>query len=321
MKTNHPYGSAALLVFLLLLLTACQPMSAPAAPANDVAPPAPTSAYPVTIENCGRTLTFDQAPQRPVAIYQTATEFMLALGLGDQLVAATQFEADPLPSQAEAFAAMPELWERPIPREVLISAKPDFVFAGYETYDLSAERGSATIADLEAAGAQVYIISGNCANTANEVTLESVFTDLRNLGQIFGIASEAKAIIAEMQTKLSAIESQIAGRPVPQVAFLDIGEGGTPVWAYANGIYKDIIERAGGKNIFDDQAEQFVEISAEEVASRNPDVFVVVDSPYGAPAAGKLALLYTTFPNAPRHPKSTVSADFGDEHVTWGADR
>lgn len=299
MKTNHPYGSAALLVFLLLLLTACQPMSAPAAPANDVAPPAPTSAYPVTIENCGRTLTFDQAPQRPVAIYQTATEFMLALGLGDQLVAATQFEADPLPSQAEAFAALPELWERPIPREVLISAKPDFVFAGYETYDLSAERGSATIADLEAAGAQVYIISGNCANTANEVTLESVFTDLRNLGQIFGIASEAKAIIAEMQTKLSAIESQIAGRPVPQVAFLDIGEGGTPVWAYANGIYKDIIERAGGKNIFDDQAEQFVEISAEEVASRNPDVFVVVDSPYGAPAAGKLALLYTTFPNAP----------------------
>lgn len=287
------------ILLCLLLVAGCQPMPAPAATGDTaMVTAAPGNGYPVTIENCGRTLTFDQAPQRPIAIYQTATEFMLALGLGDRLVATTQFEANPLPSQAEAFAALPEPWERPVPREVLISAKPDFVFAGYETYDLNAERGLATIADLEAAGAQVYIISGNCAATATDVTVEAVFTDLRNLGQIFGIAPEAEAIIAEMQAKLSAIESQIAGQPVPQVAFLDIGEGGTPVWAYANGIYKDLIERAGGKNIFDDQAEQFVEISAEEVASRNPDVFVVVDSPYGAPAAGKLDLLYQTFPNA-----------------------
>ena len=299
MKTNRTRCSAVLSILLLLLLTACQPMSVPAAPASEAAASATGSAYPVTIENCGRALTFDQAPQRPISIYQTATEFMLALGLGDQLVAVTQFEADPLPSQAEAFAALPEPWERPVPREVLISAKPDFVFAGYETYDLSAERGSATIADLEAAGAQVYIISGNCAAAANDVTIESVYTDLLNLGRIFGIATEAEAIVAEMQAKLTAIEAQVADKAIPQVAFLDIGEGGNPVWAYANGIYKDIIERAGGKNIFDDQAEQFVEISAEEVAGRNPEVFVVVDSPYGAPAAGKIDLLYATFPNAP----------------------
>ena len=36
--------------------------------------------YPLTVENCGLTLTFDGPPQRVVAIKSTAAELLLALG-------------------------------------------------------------------------------------------------------------------------------------------------------------------------------------------------------------------------------------------------
>src|SRR3989344_5501869 len=46
---------------------------------------APTQ-YPLTVENCGSSLTFAQAPARAVTIGQAATEMLYALGVGDKVV-------------------------------------------------------------------------------------------------------------------------------------------------------------------------------------------------------------------------------------------
>ena len=51
-----------------------------------VAGSSPTTHYPLTIENCATTLTFEHAPQRAVTIGQAGTEMLYALGLGDKLV-------------------------------------------------------------------------------------------------------------------------------------------------------------------------------------------------------------------------------------------
>ena len=42
--------------------------------------------YPLTMENCGSTLTFLQAPLRSVTIGQAATEMLYALGVGNKVV-------------------------------------------------------------------------------------------------------------------------------------------------------------------------------------------------------------------------------------------
>ena len=39
------------------------------------------TSYPLTIENCGQTVTFEQAPQNAVALGQNSAEIMLLLGL------------------------------------------------------------------------------------------------------------------------------------------------------------------------------------------------------------------------------------------------
>ena len=66
------------------------PTQAPALPAP--APQAPTpvpeliALYPVTVENCGISFTYDEAPTRAIAMNQHVTEVMLALGLEDNMI-------------------------------------------------------------------------------------------------------------------------------------------------------------------------------------------------------------------------------------------
>ena len=62
------------------------------------------SAYaPVTIENCDLTITYDQPPQRAVAMAQHATEVMLTLGLQDHMVGTAYLEDPILPNLADAY--------------------------------------------------------------------------------------------------------------------------------------------------------------------------------------------------------------------------
>ncbi|MDE2840887.1 MAG: hypothetical protein OXM03_09700, partial [Chloroflexota bacterium] len=75
-------GAGSLLLAGCGTVVAPQPAAEPAAPAQE----AETAYTPVTIENCGFTITYDQPPQRAISLSQQSTELMLALGLQDSMV-------------------------------------------------------------------------------------------------------------------------------------------------------------------------------------------------------------------------------------------
>ncbi|MFP3408649.1 ABC transporter substrate-binding protein, partial [Pseudomonas sp. SIMBA_065] len=57
---------------------------------------APTQ-YPLTVENCGNPVTFQQAPARSVTIGQAATEMLYTLGVADKVVGTSLWFNDVLP--------------------------------------------------------------------------------------------------------------------------------------------------------------------------------------------------------------------------------
>lgn len=68
--------------------------------------------FPVTIQNCGRTLTFDQPPSRAVLAYHPIAEMFVGLGLADRAIGRVGFsgamtEPPILPEQAADFARIP----------------------------------------------------------------------------------------------------------------------------------------------------------------------------------------------------------------------
>lgn len=256
-----------------------------------------SSRYPVTIENCGAKLTFTKAPERVVTLYPPVTEMALALGLEKRIVgAASTAEGGPvLPEYRAAYARVPSLSKTGQPsKEVMLAAKPDLVIDNLPGYHFSAQEGFVTQAQLKAAKAQIYVLTAKCGEGKPNATIEDVYTDLRNLGKIFGVEQRAETIITRMQQKIAGVRTRIAGKAPVKALIYNDGQG--PVTVFGPGPWDTVLRVAGGVNAFANEKDSFLELSVERVASTDIDVFVIPDYSDGK-AKTSAAYLLKTFPN------------------------
>jgi iron complex transport system substrate-binding protein len=234
--------------------------------------------YPVTVENCGRQVTVDSAPERIVGLSPAQTELLVRLGVADSLVGQAQTAMHELPEDVAAQASdVPEVsTDAPPAREQLLDVQPDAVVAPTE-YEFTAEQGFATIDQLTDAGVATYVAAGGCPERRATGEVTDLFTDLEALGSIFGVSAAADELVAETRGDLEAVEKAVADRPRPTVAQLFV-EGKT-LSAIGAGVEYDMIERAGGENVFSPDEKLFDQffsavVSPEEIAARNPDAIV-----------------------------------------------
>ena len=84
---------------------------------------AAASGYPLTIDNCGTEVTFEQAPERVVTIKSSTLELLLALGLEDRVVGAA-FTDGPVPEEyADAAEGIEILSDRVPSQEATLAAE------------------------------------------------------------------------------------------------------------------------------------------------------------------------------------------------------
>lgn len=281
------------------LLAACGTATAPTSAPPVAEPAAAAAGYtPVSVESCGTPLTFDAPPSRVVSTGQEATEILLTLGLAEKIVGVSR-TYNALPAELAAdFAAVPQLaGEESAPREVTLAARPDLVVAPYATFDFDAAEGLATVEDLSAAGAQIFGLRVNCAETPAASTLEDTYADILDLGRIFGVSGRAEEVVADMRAVVDDVQARIAGRPPVTVLAYANGEG--PLGVSGAGLGSDLIGLAGGTNVFVDLEEGFGEVTVEEAAQRNPEAFVVNFYEGGPSVQEKIDLLTRVLPNSP----------------------
>ncbi|MGH8931302.1 MAG: ABC transporter substrate-binding protein, partial [Egibacteraceae bacterium] len=213
--------------FVLATTLAAAASLTPAA-AMESAPPG----FPVTVENCGRMLTFDEPPSRVVTGYHPVFETAVALGLGEeQIIGRTNFsENGPdgfLPGQKAVYEAIPEISpEGYLPgKEALLALQPDFVIT-FAYDDFEASRGNATVEELADAGVPAYITGGWCdLEGIRTAQIANIFDDIRNLGLIFGIPERAARLAAEYQALIDDVEERVAGLEPVDVLATDGGDG------------------------------------------------------------------------------------------------
>lgn len=231
-----------------------------------------------TVTNCGEEITVSSPPRAVVGLSPTQTELLIRLGLAEHLVGQAQTETAPLSEDAaEQAADVPVLSEgEPPSREALLEAEPDFVYAPTD-YEFTAEQGFASREQLAEGGAVAYTATGGCPERRMSGTVDDLFTDLENLGKIFDIEDAAADLAAEAQAELDDVASRIDGREKPTVAQVYVeGESLTAIGA---GIEYDIIDRAGGDNVFGPDDPEFAsffaaQINPEALAESNPDALV-----------------------------------------------
>ncbi|MEV5506089.1 ABC transporter substrate-binding protein [Streptomyces orinoci] len=289
---------------LCLATAACGSSPSPAGkPSAETSGPG----YPVTLTNCGQTLTFTKAPRRVVVMNGASVaevSSLLALGLGDRVVANTQsYGRSEVKGRADAIKALPtgniKLNEASdVPRETMLGLRPDLVLTP-TSYGLDAKNGVATRKDLASVGANAYVSPQGCDQDTSHATIADSYTLLRDLGKIFHVGDRAEKIIAASRQAIDATSAKVRGKRVPRVMVGFSNTGDDFSYIAANGIFNDILAKAGGSNAFASASKgPFANISKEKVASEPVDALVVISYKDPDPAA-YARKLFKEFPQWP----------------------
>jgi cobalamin transport system substrate-binding protein len=193
-------------------------------------------------------------PQRIISLIPSATETIVALGAAGRLVARSEFDVDP------ALAHLPSVGEGLTPSlEQLTMLEPDLVVAWP---DNPARSVVGRLGDL---GVTIY--------SPQVQTLADLRDATRELGRILGLQSAADSLIAEIDAGLEEVRRAVAGRERPTVFYVVWYE---PATTSGSDTYIDeLIEIAGGRNVFMDAPGQWPRVSLEEVVRRQPDIVLL----------------------------------------------
>ncbi len=238
--------------------------------------------YPLTIENCGQTVTFDAAPERVVTIKSTATELLLSLGLGDRIVG-VGFQDGPLPDNLAID--LPVLSDKLPSQEVVLEAEPDFIYGGWES-NFAAD-GAGERPTLEQLGVATYVAPAACRSVMPpKLTFEALFNEIGEMGTIFDVEDAAAALVTEQRATLSSIQPDPRG-----LTALWYSSGTkTPYVGAGSNAPAMILEALGLANIYADVPEGWTSASWEAIVDANPDVIVLVDAAWNSAEQKKTLL-------------------------------
>ncbi len=232
-----------------------------------------------TVQSCNRTVTFDSVPKAAISNDVNLTEMMLVLGLTDHMVGYTGISGwKTLNEEMRAgVEALPELSSKYPSKEVLIGADADFYFAGWN-YGMKVG-GEVTPETLAPFGIDVYELTESCIHIGEKakVSMDDMYADLLNLGQIFDVEAKAQTLVDGYKAELAAFVADLAPLDTPARVFVyDSGED-KPFTAGRYAMPTALIEAAGGQNVLDDFEKSWATVVWEEVVERNPEVIVIVN--------------------------------------------
>ncbi len=292
---HHPTRLTALVTgaVLVLMLGACGSGTA------ETTAEGATGPYPVTVQNCGAQVVFDQAPSRGVLLKSAAVPYLHELGILNDVVIAragayareyydeeTWKELLTIPVLSKDVDSSGHLQ---ISTEVVLAKQPDIVLG--EADNLNRET-------LSAAHIPLIEEPGLCPNPPKDPSFDDIYEQTRVYGQIFNRPAEADAAIKRMQAQLAEVLKNVDPTEKRTAAVLYPTVGGGTSYAYGTSSMTDVQLRAAGfTNVFADTEERVFEVTLEELVGRNPDVLILLYSD-GDPADVKAAITQMNGANA-----------------------
>lgn len=213
-----------------------------------------------------------KSPEKVATFAPHATEILLALGLGDKMIIASTEE--PVLPQYEADYQKIKIkltgHSFKMNKEAFLLEIPDFVFA--YPYDMKQEViGSPE--ELIKHGINPFVLES--VVTPN-VTLDNVYNDILTIGKIFSVKDRAEKIVSEMKSRLNSAQfiQPKSDKEKPKVMVINSFNNG--VWI-GGALATDLINRAGGINVYSDVPDDGAWVSYESMLARNPDVIIITD--------------------------------------------
>jgi iron complex transport system substrate-binding protein len=228
---------------------------------------------------------------RVVSLIASATEIVHALGAGDDQVARSH-ECDWPP----AVLDLPQLTKPKFKLEggsrAIDTAVRNLVEQGLAVYEVDAEGLKAVNPAVIVTQDQCEVCAVSLADVERAVcswvdadaeiislrphTMADVYADIGRVGTALGRKAQGDALVARMQQRLAAISAAVAGRPKPRLAFIEWID---PPMSGGHWM-PELIDTAGGTNLFGETGATSPWITWEAVAEADPDVILVAPCGY-----------------------------------------
>lgn len=253
---------------LLVVVTGCggsvtsPPATPGGAPAATPMPAATSSPSPSPIsvrDDAGRVVTLAAPPERIVSAAPSTTELAFAVGLGDEVVAVDKFSN--YPPEAASRTSIGSYIEPDL--EAILGARPDLVL-------VTDVHLAELVPALEQREIPTLVLSAR--------NIEGVLLNLLLLGRVAGDDAAAERVVADLRTRIAAVEARVAGREAVSVFY----ELDPSLFTAGPGTFiDDVIRRAGGRNVAAAAGEAYPQLSAEEVITADPAVILLADEAAG----------------------------------------
>ncbi len=230
------------------------------------------------MDDHGFTTSLAAYPNTIISLAPSNTEILFALGLDNKVVAVTDYCNYPYNFTAWIAAGnMTSVGDFSKPNmEVIASLNPDLILA---TAGVQGE----TVDTMRSLGYKVLVL--------DPANITGVFKDIELVGKATGKNAEATTLVNSLSNRIDAVVNKVANAPTKPKVYYEVWYDPTSLWSAGSKAWQnELIEKAGGTNIFADQQLDYFQSSSEAVVDRNPDVIVLpaTGMGFGAPFWGSI---------------------------------
>jgi iron complex transport system substrate-binding protein len=242
-------------------------------------------------------------PRRVVSLIPAVTEMLFAMGEGDRLVGVSSY--DRFPPEVSRIKPVGGLLDPSF--ETIVALKPDLVVV-YATQVELKER-------LERAGIPFF--------SYEHRTMTDIMSTVRAVGARIESPARANKLATEMEQSIANVRGSVAALDRPRTMVVFGREPGSLRNVTVSGGYgflHDMLEAAGGVDVFADVKQQSVQASTEMMLARRPDVIIELRYGEGVKAAdaGRDMAAWNALGSMPAVRNRRVFLLVGDEFVVPG---
>ena len=221
------------------------------------------------VDDTGYVTSMDAFPNKIISLAPSTTEIVFALGLDEKVVAVSNYCNYPYNFSAWIEAGdITSIGDFNDPNlEVIASLEPDLIIA------TGGVQGP-TIDTLRNLDYKVLVL--------NPASINGVLQNIELVGNATGKTAEAETLIANINSRIDTVVNKVAGAASTPTVYYEVWYDSTSLWtAGSQALQNELIEKAGGVNIFDDQNLEYFQSSAEAVIVRSPDVILLPEEGMG----------------------------------------
>lgn len=270
--SNHRSVLSVVALSSIALLTACSSESA--TPSNETASatlaPAEVAAveFPLTIDNCGHSLHFEQTPAFSYVDDITTVDILQALGLEAALTSRSDYKGTPTKDPEIVFTRNGPGYSEPTYFSAVEPLAPQlFVGTVFTDPETIVTGDFDTYAN---AGIPAYLNPTFC-DLSKPFDINDLYQHIRDFAALYQVPAQGEQVVNELRTRWDSLDNP-TGRELSFVVVDWIDNGDSVYLEGPNGSFSGAAERLGMHRAMDVR-----ETTLAELAAANPDVIIVPD--------------------------------------------